>query len=168
MRTFLVLLAALAPLPGLAPAAHAHIGDQIYPFFELLDEDLDRIDLTDGGVDDWYEVGGEPSLTASDFIWGTEYEPAEYDPSDLDFRIWLAWHQGSGTLWVAMERVDDLYVNRFEGVDDLYVNVPGADAMKLDSWDSVVYLMVDGDHSRSRCGTTTIPSLRMRAGSACL
>ena len=107
MRTFLVPLVAVAAL-GLATAANAHIGDEIYPFYELLDEELDRIDLTDGSVDDWYEVVGEPSLTAPDFVWGTEYEPAEYDPSSLDFRIWLAWHQGSGTIWIAMERVDDL------------------------------------------------------------
>ena len=119
-----------------------------YPFYELLDEELDRIDLTDGSVDDWYEVVGEPSLTAPDFVWGTEYEPAEYDPSSLDFRIWLAWHQGSGTIWIAMERVDDLYVNNFEGVDDLYVNL--GDATYLSSWDSVINLAVDGDHSGGR------------------
>ncbi len=133
-----------------AGRGHAHIGDEIYPFYELLDEDLDRIDLTDGSVEDWYEVVGEPSLTAVDFVWGTQSEPAEYDPSNLDFRIWLAWHQGSGTIWAAMERVDDLYVNRFEGVDDLYVNVLGGDAMNLEFWDSVIILVLDGDHSGGR------------------
>ena len=70
MRTPLIALT-LAPLLGLAlPGAHAHVGDEIYPFFELLDEDLDRIDLTDGSVEDWLEVVGEPSLTALDFYWG--------------------------------------------------------------------------------------------------
>ena len=39
----------------------------MYPFYELLDEDLDRIDLTDGSVEDWIEVVGEPSLTAADY-----------------------------------------------------------------------------------------------------
>ena len=90
---------------------HAHIGDEIYPFYELLDEDLHRIDLTDGSVEDWVEVVGEPSLTASDFFWLF----GSYDLSELDFRIWLAWHQGSGTLWVAMERFDDLYLNNYDG-----------------------------------------------------
>ena len=123
----------------LATRVFAHIGDEIYPFFELLDEDLDRIDLTDGSVEDWLEVVGEPSLTAVDFVWGTQSEPAEYDPSDLDFRIWLAWHQGSGTIWAAMERVDDLYVN-----------VLGGDAMNLGFWDSVIILLLDGDHSGGR------------------
>ena len=32
MRTFLVSLVALATLLGLAPAAHASAGDDIYPF----------------------------------------------------------------------------------------------------------------------------------------
>ncbi len=56
MRTSLVALLTLAPLLGAASAAHGHIGDEIYPIFELLDEDLDRIDLTDGSVDDWRAV----------------------------------------------------------------------------------------------------------------
>ena len=148
MRTCNLCLLALAAIPGLTTVALAHIGDEIYPFYELLDEDLSHIDLTDGSVEDWLEVVGEPSLTATEFVWGTQSEPAEYDPSSLDFRIWLAWHQGSGTIWIAMERVDNIYVNRFGGVDDLYVNL--GDASDLGFWDSVVYLMVDGDHSGGR------------------
>ena len=104
-----------------------------YPFYELLDEDLDRIDLTDASVEDWIEVVGEPSLTASDFHWLF----GAYDLSDLDFRIWLAWHQGSGTLWVAMERFDDLYLNRYDG----------AGLHEMVGWDSSIAFMVDGDHT---------------------
>ena len=81
---FSLLTLLLLPLPLVAPgAAHAHIGDQVYPFFELPDEDLDRIDLTDGSVEDWSEVIGEPSLTASDFFWLF----GAYDLSEVDFRI---------------------------------------------------------------------------------
>ena len=133
MRTCAITLLTLAAFLGLAPAAHAHIGDQIYPFFELLDEDLDRIDLTDGSVEDWYEVVGEPSLTASDFFWLF----GAYDLSEVDFRIWLAWHQGSGTLWVAMERFDDLYLNHYDG----------AGLHEMVGWDSSIAFMVDGDHT---------------------
>ena len=122
-----------APLLGLADAAYAHIGDEVYFFYELLDEDLDRIDLTDGSVEDWLEVVGEPSLKASDFFWLF----GSYDLSELDFRIWLAWHQGSGTLWVAMERFDDLYFNRYDG----------AGLHEMVSWDSSIAFMVDGDHT---------------------
>ena len=132
MRTWLTSLLILATLLAVAPAAHAHIGDEIYPFFELLDEDMARIDLTDGSVEDWLEVVGEPSLTASDFFW--EYG---YDPADVDFRIWLAWHEGSGTLWIAMERVDDLYFNLYDG----------REPWKMHWWDSSIRFMVDGDHT---------------------
>ena len=49
MRIRLISPPILAALLGLAASdAHAHIGDEIYPFYELLDEDLDRIDPTDG------------------------------------------------------------------------------------------------------------------------
>ena len=133
MRPCLVSLAALVPLLALASITHAHVGDEIYPFFELLDEDLDRIDLTDGSVDDWLEVIGEPSLTASDFLWLNN----PYDPSELDFRIWLAWHQGSSTLWIAMERFDDLYFNLYDA------DKP----WEMQLWDSSLRFKVDGDHT---------------------
>ncbi len=133
MPTFLAALLTLTPLLGLAGAAHAHIGDEVYFFYELLDEDLDRIDLTDGSVEDWREVVGEPSLTASDFFWLF----GAYDPSNLDFRIWLAWNESTGTLWVAMERFDDLYLNRYDG----------AGLHEMVGWDSSIAFMVDGDHT---------------------
>ena len=133
MHTRLISLLALTSLLGPAPAAFAHAGDEIYPFLELLDEDLERIDLTDGSVEDWYEVLGEPALTASDFYWLNYH----YDPSELDFRIWLAWHQASNTIWIAMERFDDLYFNRYDG--------GGLSWMWY--WDSSIAFMVDGDHT---------------------
>ena len=89
--------------------------------------------MTDGSVEDWLEIVGEPSLTASDFFWLF----GAYDLSDVDFRIWLAWHQGSGTLWVAMERFDDLYFNRYDG----------AGLHEMVGWDSSIAFMVDGDHT---------------------
>ena len=122
----------------LATRVFAHAGDEIYPFLELLDEDLARIDLTDGSVEDWYEVLGEPSLVASDFYWLNYH----YDPSELDFRIWLAWHQGSNTVWIAMERFDDLYFNHYDGgyVNDMWL------------WDSNIAFFVDGDHTAGQYG----------------
>ncbi len=138
MPTLLVALLTLVPLLGLAPAAHAHIGDELYPFYELLDEDLDRIDLTDGSVEDWYEVLGEPSLTAVDF----HYPYSQYEPESLDNRFWLGWHRRSGTLWVAMERFDDIYVNNYAGEI-----VEGLILPTMHLWDSYFSFMVDGDHS---------------------
>ena len=116
-----------------APGTPAHVGDEIYPFLELRDEDLDHIDLTDGSVEDWIEVVGEPSLTAIDFFWLF----GAYDLSEVDFRIWLAWHQASGTLWVAMERFDDIYLNSYDGVG----------LHEMVNWDSSIAFMVDGDHT---------------------
>ena len=152
MRTCLVSLLTLAPLLGLAGAAHAHIGDQIYPIFELLDEDLDRIDLTDGSVEDWLDVLGEPSLTATDF-----YFPDHYDPSSVDNRFWLGWHRRSGTLWVAMERFDDIYHNNFAG------EVKESGLSTMNRWDSSFTFMVDGDHSGGRYLATARPSTGWRS-----
>ena len=123
-----------------AGSSPAHIGDEIYPFYELLDKDLRRIDLTDGSVEDWLEVLGEPSLTATDFVWGFQSDPGEYDPWTVDFRIWLAWNQSTSTLWVAMERFDAVYINRYDGYDPYM----------MEFWDSSIVLMVDGDHSGGR------------------
>ena len=141
MRTRLFTLLAL--LLFLAPASitHAHIGDEIYPFYELLDEDLDRIDLTDGSVEDWYEVLGEPSLTAIDFYWPN----APYDPANVDNGFWLAWHRSSGTLWVAMERFDDVFFNNYAGEP-----IEGMISPTMHRWDSYFSFMVDGDHSGGR------------------
>ena len=74
MRTCLASLLALAAFLT-APGAYSHVGDEIYPFFELLDEDLDLIDLTDGSVDDWLEVVGEPSLTGRRLFLGIRLRP---------------------------------------------------------------------------------------------
>ena len=141
MRTSPIFLLALAPLLGINSVTHAHIGDEIYPFYELLDEDLDRINLTDGSVEDWYDVLGEPSLTAVDF----HYPYSQYDPESLDNRFWLGWHRRSGTLWVAMERFDDIYVNNYAGEI-----VEGMILPTMHFWDSYFSFMVDGDHSGGR------------------
>ena len=163
MRPSLFSLLTLLPLVP-APAAHAHIGDEIYPFYELLDEDLHRIDLTDGSVEDWYDVLGEPSLTAADFY----YPYSSYDPSNCDFRFWLAWHRRSGTLWVAMERFDDIYHNNYAG-EILEPGLPTMFRPGMNSWDSYFSFMVDGDHSggrylfgRNSCDGCTVEEIRLQ------
>ncbi len=140
MRTCIVPLLTLAPLLGPTSVAHAHIGDEVYLFYELLDEDLHRIDLTDGSVEDWHDVLGEPSLTAAAFY----YPDSHYDPGNVDNRFWLGWHRRSGTLWVAMERFDDIYHNNYAGE----INEWGFPTMNR--WDSSFSFMVDGDHSGGR------------------
>ena len=55
MRIRLISPPILATLLGLAGGTSAHVGDEIYFFYELRDEDLERIDLTDGSVEDWLD-----------------------------------------------------------------------------------------------------------------
>ena len=117
----------------LAASAGAHVGDRVYPIHELTDEMLAGIQLDDGSTEEWYDLVGEPSMTPEDFV---TRDNREFDPSDLDFRIWLAWHDATDRLYVA-----------FSGSDDVYNDNNGK------SWppfkDSLL-LSVDGDHS----GTT--------------
>ena len=139
MPTLLVPLLTLVPLLGPARGAHAHTGDEIYPFYELLDEDLDRIDLTDGSADDWLEVVGEPSLVTSDFWQGSSDYPS--DPTNLDVRVWLAWHRNTSTLWVAVEAFDDRYIAEYLG---------GTSWESCTNWDGCMEFYIDGDHSGGR------------------
>ena len=67
-------------------SAGAHVGDRVYPIAYRSDEMLERIDLQDGSVDEWYELVGEPAITLLDFT--KDYEDGSpLDPADLDFRI---------------------------------------------------------------------------------
>ena len=123
-----------------ASIAHGHTGDEVYLFYELLDEDLDRIDLTDRSVEDWLEVVGEPSLFTSDFWKGSSDYPS--DPRNLDLRVWLAWHRNSSTLWVAVEAYDDRYVG--------YLGDGTEEWGHCTWWDACMAFYVDGDHSGGR------------------
>ena len=70
----------------------------------------------DGQLDDWSEVLGPPLLTASDFhIWQGDpmhEKPlyVDFDPENLDFRIWMGWST-PGRVFVAAEFTDDLVRN---------------------------------------------------------
>ena len=115
-----------------AGSGKVHSEDRIYPILELTDTDLNTIDVRDGSVFDWQDVLGEPTLTARDFLTSPIFDP--YDPGDLDFRIWLGWHDASDRLFVAMERVDDVYINILS--QDFYP-----------IQDSYLSLNIDGDHN---------------------
>ncbi|MBT4498955.1 MAG: hypothetical protein HOC74_14595 [Gemmatimonadetes bacterium] len=124
-------------LLSLIPGAHAHWGDQVYPIIELTDSDLARIDLQDGDIGDWEEIIGAPTLTALDF----DLIRGQYDPSSFNSRLWLGWHDASNRLYVAMEQVDDFYVNEYD-------RNGFADATFITTLhDGSIRLSVDGDHS---------------------
>jgi hypothetical protein len=127
----------LALILGLASGATAHIGDSIFLFYEIPDADVADIDFNDGTVDDWRDVVGDPSVTAADFLPLAVGDGAGYDPNDMDYQIWFGWNESTNTIWGAMERTDDVYVNEYEGgnTGDFW------------RWDSCMELMIDGDHT---------------------
>ena len=102
-------LLCLPGLPSLSSQASAHVGDRVYPIAYLSDETVEKIRVDDGSVDEWYDLVGEPSLTILDF--SDKYRNAPLDPSDLDFRIWLAWHDDPARFFVAFVGSDDAYEN---------------------------------------------------------
>ncbi len=132
----LLLWLAISAVP-----AEAHLGDRLYPIAELTDEMLEQIRLDDGRIDEWYELIGEPAMTLLDFTGHMPHSPPlPPDPSDLDFRIWLAWHDEPARLYVAFVASDDVYKNTHD-----YSSSPSFG----NEHDSIV-LAIDGDHSGGR------------------
>ena len=115
----------------------AHVGDVVYPFTEITDEMLEEFDLSDGSIEDWETVMGEPTLTLLDFTADTRfYDTPERDPGDLDLQVWLGWHGETGRLWFGAQVIDDVYIGGFENRDyDFRGNYDN------------VGLVIDGDHS---------------------
>jgi hypothetical protein len=143
MRKSLLAVLMMAFTLGIVSRASAHIGSEVYLFFEIADEDVSEIDFNDGSLDDWIDLVGDPSLDATDFFADPGVgDGAPYDPADMDYRIWFGWNSTSSTIWGAMERTDDVYVNEYAGgnLSDLW------------KWDSVIEFMLDGDHSGGEYG----------------
>ena len=130
-----LLSAACVAMLILWTTASAHVGAALYPIYELPTSDLP--DLHDGTLADWEEVLAGASLTHSDFEAHDVGEGAPVDPGDLAYQIFLAWHGSTQRVYVAMERVDDVYVNEYEG---------GGISSQMWRHDGFEF-MVDGDHS---------------------
>ena len=118
----------------------AHVGDRVYPFAYLSDEMVEKIDLQDGSVHEWYDLIGEPAMTLLDFT--EELEGSPPDPTDLDFRIWLAWHDEPARLYLAFVASDDVYKNGH----DYNVDWATSSRDNMFTYDSIM-LAFDGDHS---------------------
>ena len=127
-------LLSAAVLLALASGAWAQ---RVYPIVELTNEDVGLIDIHDGSVDDWLDVIGEPTLTALNFETNPEGQP--YDPFSMDYRIWLAWHDATDRIFVAMERSDDVYINEY--------GTQAWEDSRIFENDSLLGFWVDGDHS---------------------
>jgi hypothetical protein len=102
---------------------------QVY-ISEITDRDLSEIHLDDGSVEEWESLFGPPSLVADDLVlmWG------DID-REFDFVIWLGYHAATSRLYVAMERTDSNYVNRYTGEDNMFLH------------DGFIEVRVDGDRS---------------------
>ncbi len=125
---------------GLLCSAEAQESERLYPFVELTDADLAQIDVTDGSIDEWVDLLGEPTLTALDFQ--TRPDLAPYDPADMDYRVWLAWHGATQRIYGAIERSDDIYINKYE-----YDGTIRSSCIQMLGHDSSVMFNVDGDAS---------------------
>ena len=107
---------------------------------------MEEIRLDDGSVDEWYELVGEPAMTLLDFT--KDYEDGSpLDPTDLDFRIWLAWHDDPVRFYAAFVASDDVYKNTYDITKDIR-----ADIMLVH--DSIM-LAIDGDHSGGVGGSSS-------------
>ena len=126
----------LAMLLWQAHQTGAHVGDRVYPIPYLSDGMLAEIQLDDGQIQEWIDLLGEPTLTLLDFT--EEVQQSPLDPSDLDFRIWLAWHDEPARLYVAFVASDDLYKNTHD--------YSGKFSRYMLANDSIT-LAIDGDHS---------------------
>ena len=138
MRNFLTVAMTTSAVMMHADPDNSQVSDRVYPFTELSDQDVARLDLRDGTVFDWLDIVGEPSLTALDFFTDPQY--SSYDPSSYDFRLWLAWHDATDHLYLAVQSTDDIYINEYERYGDGFTRYIGVH-------DSSVFFLVDGDRS---------------------
>ena len=130
-------------------AAIAHQGDRIIPIYEITDDMLELIDLKDGRIDEWEELF-EPSLTTLDFTASSDRVIAPFDPSDIDFRIWLGWNGTHNRVNVGLQAADDSYMVR----------------VKFPQGEDYLSLNVDGDHSGGRYQFFSGPRYRDSFGHA--
>ena len=143
MRRLLIAVGVAGLLLGQVGPAPAHVGDQVYPIFQLTDADLAMIDLQDGLIDEWLDIVGDPTVTALHFAELPDSSP--FNPADVDFRIWLAWHEGTNRIYGAMQQADDIYVLWDKERQDL---------MWLQFHDAAINFYIDGDHSGGEVGVS--------------
>lgn len=128
LRYSALVAALLLVAPG---SARAHLGDIVYPIYEVPTADLP--DLHDGTLEDWEDALPNASLTHNEFQFDSGTS-GRIDPGNLAIRVFLAWHHASQRLCVAVERLDDVYLPPSVCCDGLTL------------------FEVDGDHSGGQYG----------------
>ena len=133
---------ALLLLFWVAISSEAHLGGRVFPIPYLTDEMVENIQLDDGSVHEWIELVGEPTMTLLDFV--EERWQSPFDPSSLDFRIWLAWHDDPARIYLAFVGSDDVYKN----TQDYSVDwIPSLRDDFVWGQNDCIALAIDGDHS---------------------
>ena len=133
---------ALLLLFSVAISSEAHLGGRVFPIPYLTDEMVETIQLDDGSVDEWIDLVGEPTMTLLDFV--EEWWQSPFDPSSLDFQIWLAWHDDPARIYLAFVGSDDVYKNTQD------YNVDWFPSTKDDfvwGMNDCLALAIDADHS---------------------
>ena len=129
MNRYSILLLMLAAIFPNAFPLSAHDNDRMFPISYLSDVTLAALDQDDASVDDWVEAVGEPTLTPLDFDLRSSYtQVTSYDPSNLDFRIWLGWSR-DGKIHFAGQFADDAYYNEYD--PDYYLSFSFYDSISL-------------------------------------
>lgn len=127
-------------LAALPPRADAHMGDKVYLIHRVEPGDLD---LHDGTLADWHEVGLAPAVVGEDFVCFPDVgDGAPMGLPDLGVTVYLAWQAEPGRLFVAVDRVDDVLLSEF----DMSRPLDGSWGWTMWGHDSIE-LMVDADHT---------------------
>ena len=134
MKRFTILGVAAAAVFAFTGAGNAHVGDIVYPIYELPTSDLP--DIFDGSLEDWEDVLPGTELTHDDFTPLNVGEAAGIDPEDSAYRVYLAWHSAGQHVYAGVERIDNVYINTYEGGN---VHI-------LAAYDDVEFHL-DGDHT---------------------
>lgn len=94
----------------ISSAGTAHVGQVIYPIYELPSSDLPV--FHDGSFEDWEQALPNASLTHEDFAFT---DGTRVGADDFAFRVFLAWHTTSQTIFMGIEMLDDIYLPPKEG-----------------------------------------------------
>ena len=131
--------------------AHAHIGDLVFPIYELPTSALP--DLHDGTLEDW-EAALIPSLDHRDFLTRVKYGVGggdlPVDQTELAFAVFLAWHHASQRILVGVYRYDAYYQSRLPPEPPPAQVAFPEEEMCCWMWDRVE-LVIDGDHGGELC-----------------
>ena len=112
---------------------HAHNDGRVYPIPEITDQQFSQIEI-DGLIHEWEEFG-EPTMNIITDFRAVGY-PNWYDIANLDFQIWIGWHDATNRIYLAYIGTDDIFFRPFEYGPE----------RSMDFEDSVHFL-IDADHS---------------------